>query len=160
SPVHWWGPRSRFRSQPAGQPTADAVGHGFVRGRALAVDRRALPLPRRLCSGTGDDGRRETRPARPRTASPRPSMQRAPPPRRPRSTLASAGATCAAPRVWMGPHSGSRGTAGSGSPAGIFYVPFGITGGMQILATPNNTRVVGIFDGQLYASAASGTFVN
>ena len=52
------------------------------------------------------------------------------------------------------------GTAGSGSPAGIFYVPFGMTGGMQILSTPNNTRVVAIYDGQLYASAASGTFVN
>ena len=52
------------------------------------------------------------------------------------------------------------GTAGSGSPAGIFYIPFGTTGGIQILSSPNNTRVVEIFDGQLYASAASGTFVN
>jgi hypothetical protein len=51
------------------------------------------------------------------------------------------------------------GTAGSGA-AGIFYVPLGATAGTQLITTPNNTRVAGIFGGQLYGSAASGTFVN
>src|SRR5262249_53034910 len=63
-------------------------------------------------------------------------------------------ATVAGAPLW------ASGPAGAGPPAGIFFIPFGTTGGMQILGTPNNTRVVGIFDGQLYASAASGTFVN
>lgn len=52
----------------------------------------------------------------------------------------------------------------SGSAGGVWYVPFGTTGGTQILGQssnpPSNVRALGIFDGQLYATAASGTFAS
>ncbi|HET7063005.1 MAG TPA: hypothetical protein VFI49_01930 [Rudaea sp.] len=43
---------------------------------------------------------------------------------------------------------------------GVWYLPFGTTGGTQIVSTPNNARVVNIFSGQIYADSNSSTFAN
>lgn len=51
------------------------------------------------------------------------------------------------------------GTSGAAT-GGVHYTMFGTVGGTQVLAAPNNTRWVGVFGGQLYATSGSGTFVN
>lgn len=56
-------------------------------------------------------------------------------------------------RFWAGGN-------GSGSNAGVQYILLGAFGGAQIQGTPATVRVVSIFNGQLYGSAASGTFTN
>jgi hypothetical protein len=42
----------------------------------------------------------------------------------------------------------------TGSSGGVWYVPLGVAGGLQVLSSPNDARSVGIFGGQLYADAA------
>ena len=41
----------------------------------------------------------------------------------------------------------------TGSSGGVWYVPLGVAGGLQILSTPNDARTIGIFGGQLYGDA-------
>jgi hypothetical protein len=51
--------------------------------------------------------------------------------------------------------------AGAGSNAGgVWFVPFGTTGGVRVLGTPNSVRVVNVFHGQLYASSNTGAFAD
>lgn len=44
----------------------------------------------------------------------------------------------------------------AGSLGGVYYIPLATTGGLQILAAPQNMRSVGIFGGQLYGNTQSG----
>jgi len=44
----------------------------------------------------------------------------------------------------------------AGDLGGVYYLPLGTTGGTQILAAPQNMRVLGIFGGQLYGNTQSG----
>ncbi len=50
----------------------------------------------------------------------------------------------------------------SGTTGGVWYLPFGMSGGTQIVGQsgnlPGNTRAVHVFGGQLYGTAASGAF--
>ena len=45
-----------------------------------------------------------------------------------------------------------------GSTGGVYSIPYGTTGGTQILGTPANMRTCRIFDGQFFGSSASGAF--
>lgn len=45
----------------------------------------------------------------------------------------------------------------SGTPGGVRYTTLGATTSTQLAASPTNTRVLGIADGQLYVSASTGT---
>ena len=69
-----------------------------------------------------------------------------------KSVRSAASATGAA--FWV---AGENGANASG---GIYFIDRGTTGGTQILAAPQNLRVVGLFDGQLYASTQSGAVGN
>jgi hypothetical protein len=46
----------------------------------------------------------------------------------------------------------------TGTTGGVWFIPRGTHNSVQILSTPNNTRWLGIWGGQLYADAASGAF--
>lgn len=48
---------------------------------------------------------------------------------------------------------------GSGSSGGVRYTTLGATdGGIQVSTSPTNTRVVNIYDGQLYITSSTGSF--
>jgi hypothetical protein len=49
---------------------------------------------------------------------------------------------------------------GSAGIGGVWTVPFGTTGGTQLLSQPNNVRFTHVFAGQLYASSGSGMNTN
>lgn len=51
------------------------------------------------------------------------------------------------------------GGTGSAPAGGAWSIPFGATGGTQILAAPANLRVVSIYGGQLYGTSGSTPFV-
>jgi len=46
--------------------------------------------------------------------------------------------------------------AGGGS-GGIWFIPLGASGGLQVVSSPNNFRCAEVIGGQLYASAANGS---
>ncbi|HEX4824086.1 MAG TPA: hypothetical protein VFV19_07215 [Candidatus Polarisedimenticolaceae bacterium] len=46
----------------------------------------------------------------------------------------------------------------TGTTGGVWYIPRGTHNSVQILATPNSSRWLGIWGGQLYGDAASGAF--
>lgn len=53
------------------------------------------------------------------------------------------------------------GTSSGTTNGGVWYVALGAAGGgTQILTTPNNMRMVNLFDGQLYGDSASGAFTS
>ncbi|MEO7328976.1 MAG: hypothetical protein ABI193_10380, partial [Minicystis sp.] len=55
----------------------------------------------------------------------------------------------------------ASGTASPSASGGVWYTTLGaITGAVQVLSNPSNVRADHIFNGQLYASSGSGTFVN
>ncbi|HMP04917.1 MAG TPA: hypothetical protein PJ982_01090, partial [Lacipirellulaceae bacterium] len=52
----------------------------------------------------------------------------------------------------------TAGTAATGANGGVRYTTLGATTSTQLSTTPTNTRVVNIYNGQLYVSAAAGAF--
>ena len=57
--------------------------------------------------------------------------------------------------IWTGGNAGS----GNGATAGVRYTTLGSTTTTQINPTSSNMRVVNIFNGQLYVSSSTGTFL-